>query len=188
MGDSMINEITRAIDEIVNKKGSCIVAIDGRCGSGKTTLAADLKKYYNCNVIHMDDFFLQPHQRTEERLGEIGGNVDYERFFSEVLLPLGRNERFSYRPFDCSTFKLGEPINVNVCSVTVVEGSYSCHPYLFDAYDLHVFLDIEPNVQLERIEKRNGKEALEVFKAKWIPLEETYFKYLNVKEKCEIRL
>ena len=32
----------------------------------------------------MDDYFLQPYQRTEERLAEPGGNVDYERFKEEI--------------------------------------------------------------------------------------------------------
>lgn len=77
-----------------------LVAIDGRCASGKSTLAKDLQKQLDCNVIHMDDFYLQPHQRTTKRLREPGGNVDYERFETEVLQPLLTGEAFSYRPYD----------------------------------------------------------------------------------------
>ncbi len=65
-----------------------LVAIDGRCASGKSTLAKDLQKQLDCNVIHMDDFYLQEHQRTTRRLREPGENVDYERFETEVLQPL----------------------------------------------------------------------------------------------------
>ena len=57
-----------------------IIAIEGPCLSGKTTyankLAAELS--VSCNVFHMDDFFLRPEQRTEERFNIPGGNVDYE--------------------------------------------------------------------------------------------------------------
>ena len=35
-----------------------LVAIDGRCAAGKTTLAASLQAQLECNVFHMDDFFL----------------------------------------------------------------------------------------------------------------------------------
>ena len=42
-----------------------LVAIDGKCASGKTTLGYYLKEYFNCNLFHMDDFFLQNYQRTE---------------------------------------------------------------------------------------------------------------------------
>ena len=33
-----------------------ILAIDGRCASGKTTLANELSQSLSCNVVHMDDF------------------------------------------------------------------------------------------------------------------------------------
>ena len=46
----------------------------------------------------MDDFFLRPEQRTEERLKEVGGNVDRERFLEEVARPLtNKKKSFGYR-------------------------------------------------------------------------------------------
>ena len=65
--------------------GMRIIAIDGRCAAGKTTLAARLAKELGGDVIHMDDFFLRVEQRTPERMKEVGGNVDYERFEKTVL-------------------------------------------------------------------------------------------------------
>lgn len=64
-----------------------IVAIDGRCGSGKTTLGEYLEQVFDCNLFRMDDFFLRMEQRTPQRLKETGGNVDYERFEETVLRP-----------------------------------------------------------------------------------------------------
>ena len=52
----------------MNKKEPLLIAIDGRCASGKTTLASRIKEEINCNVIHMDYFFLRPEQRTEDNL------------------------------------------------------------------------------------------------------------------------
>ena len=88
----------KQIDELLAKQDMVIVAIDGKCTSGKTTLASKLAEIYDCNVFHMDDFFLRPEQRTPERFAEVGGNVDYERFQEEVLLPLKSGKAFSYRP------------------------------------------------------------------------------------------
>ena len=90
--------IRKKIDELLTQKDMVIVAIDGKCTSGKTTLASQLAEVYDCNVFHMDDFFLRPEQRTPERFAEIGGNVDYERFREEVLLPLKSGKAFSCRP------------------------------------------------------------------------------------------
>ena len=109
--------IKKRIDELLAQKDMVIVAIDGKCTSGKTTLAGKLAEMYDCNVFHMDDFFLRPEKRTPERYAEVGGNVDYERFKEEVLVPLKAGKPFSYRPFDCSTFTLSAPVTVDRKSV-----------------------------------------------------------------------
>lgn len=41
--------------------GMRIIAIDGRCAAGKTTLAARLAKELGGDVIHMDVFFCRLH-------------------------------------------------------------------------------------------------------------------------------
>ena len=117
----MTAEIQRRIDELLARKDTVIVAIDGPCTSGKTTLAGKLAELYDCNVFHMDDFFLRPEQRTSERFAEAGGNVDYERFGDEVLIPLQAGTDFSYRPFDCKTFTLAEPVAVEPKKLTIIE-------------------------------------------------------------------
>ena len=101
------------IDRLLALESQVIVAIDGNCTAGKTTLANQLATNYDCNIFHMDDFFLRPEQRTVERFAEIGGNVDYERFNEEVLLPLKSGKPFSYCPFDCGTFQLTDPVTVS---------------------------------------------------------------------------
>ena len=60
--------------------GPFTVAIEGGSASGKTTLSQLLETIYDCTIFHMDDFFLQPHQRTPLRYAEVGGNIDRERF------------------------------------------------------------------------------------------------------------
>ena len=183
---SAVRIISDKITEIYNIKGSVYVAIDGNCGAGKTTLAEYLAGLFKCNLFHMDDFYLTPEKRTAERLNEPGGNVDRERFLSEVLVPLSRNEDIFYKAYDCGTQSFKEPVRVTPKRVVITEGSYSCHPELYGYYDLHIFLSASPEVQMKRIIKRNGEEAYECFKNKWIPLEEKYFDAFKIKEKCEL--
>ena len=163
-----------------------VVAIDGRCGAGKTTIAKKLETKFGCNVIHVDDFFLTPEKRTSERLAIPGGNADVERILSEVILPLKSEKPFSYRPYDCHAQSFGEPVNIIPHKLTVIEGSYSCHPELWDYYDMRVFVDIDSKTQLERIRKRNGTDAVKVFEERWIPLEEQYFDAFSIKERCDV--
>jgi uridine kinase len=133
----------------------------------------------------MDDFFLRPEQRTDERFAEIGGNVDYERFNVEVLLPLKSDKPFSYRPFDCSTFKLTDPVAVSPKKLNIIEGTYSLHPYFGDVYDLKILLTITPELQRERILQRPAFLHKRFFE-EWIPMENRYFDGFGIPEKCDL--
>lgn len=184
----MLQQIITWINDYLQRHDSLLVAVDGRCASGKTTLASRLQQYYgeDCQVFHMDDFFLRPEQRTPQRLAMPGENVDHERFLEEVLEPWVAGKPVSYRPYDCSTQSLAEPFCAVPGKVLVVEGSYSCHRLLRDYYDLHIFLDVDAKTQMERILARNGEEAAKVFAERWIPLEEAYFSAQEVKAHCEL--
>lgn len=164
---------------------NAIIAIDGRCGAGKTTLAAHLAESLHGEVVHLDDFFLPPEMRTPERLGKAGENVHHERFLSEVLLPLKAGKSVTFRPFDCSAGALGEPVTIQNGGLVIVEGSYSCHPKLRSYYDLRIFADIDPETQISRLATRDPA-ALQTFVDRWIPLEEKYFDQCSVRQCCDI--
>ncbi len=180
--------LSAAIREMaaVSLKKQLLVAIDGRCAAGKTTLARAFQSITDCNIIPMDDFFLRPEQRSEERLSTPGGNVDRERFLEEVLNPLKEGSAFSYRPYRCSTGHFAPSIPVTPKQITLIEGSYSCHPALFPCYDLTVFLDVDPAVQRARLLAREGEESAERFFSRWIPLEERYFDAFAVRRNCRL--
>ena len=180
---NIVASVARAIEDL--HRENIIIAIDGRCASGKTTLASEIKNIYDCNVIHMDDFFLRPEQRISERLNVAGENVDHERFLEEVLLPLKTGKDFSYRPFNCAPMTLGEPIEIKSKKINIIEGSYSCHNNLYEYYDLKIFLTVDSEKQLERILKREGKDKTEMFKSKWIPMEEKYFSTFDIEKRCD---
>ena len=182
-----LTPVKQEIDQLLARKASGIVAIDGNCTSGKTTLAHRLSKEYDCNVIHMDDFFLRPEQRTPARFAEIGGNVDYERFREEVLVPLTAGQEVSYRPFSCSTFTLAEPITLPRKALTIIEGTYSLHPHFGDCYDLMIRLTVSPEVQRQRILLRPEFLHRRFFE-EWIPMENRYFETFGISEKCHLVL
>ncbi len=162
-----------------------LVAIDGRCASGKTTLAKALQKRLPCEVIHMDHFFLQPWQRTRERLDAPGENVDHERFLQQVLEPLEQGKQVCYQPFDCKRMELGEPVQVEDKPIYIIEGAYACHRLLQEYYDLRIFLSVSSEEQLRRIILRNGASGAEQFKTKWIPMEERYFEAYGIADLCD---
>lgn len=180
-----MKDLTARIMTLLSKQGQVIVAIDGCCTSGKTTLAGKLAQMYDCNVFHMDDFFLRPEQRTPERFAEVGGNVDYERFKEEVLIPLKTGKAFSYRPFDCNTFTLSAPVIVTPKKLNIIEGTYSHHPYFGNPYDLKVLLTITPELQRQRILQRPEFLHKRFFE-EWIPMENRYMEGLGIPDTCDV--
>ncbi|WP_137652406.1 uridine kinase family protein [Bifidobacterium moukalabense] len=178
---SVIGRMERLLTE-----GRCaFVAIDGPCASGKTMFAARLHDRFGGNVLHMDDFFLRPEQRTPERFAEPGGNVDRERFEAEVLKPLAAGEPVRYRPWDCRTGDFATSRIIEPAPLTVVEGSYSMHPALRGYYDLMICLAIDPTEQLRRLEARNPR-MLRRFIDEWIPLENRYFELTDTQEGADL--
>lgn len=177
-----------AIDRLLAERPQVIVAIEGGSASGKTTLSAQLQQIYDCNVFHMDDFFLRPQQRTPQRYAEPGGNVDRERFYEEVLAPLRAGKPVTFRRYECRSQTLAEPCTVPPRALSIVEGAYSLHPLLADAYDLRVFLRTPPEVQRRRILKRNGPEVAQQFFQRWIPLEQQYFAAMEPIRQCDLIL
>ena len=182
-----MKRITERIDALLKLEGYVLVAIDGSCTAGKTTLAGFLATKYDCNLIHMDDFFLRPEQRTAERLAEAGGNVDYERFREEVLQNLRTGKAFSYRPYDCRTGKLKAPVTVQPKKLTVVEGAYAQHPYFGDVYDLRIYLQVSEQLRHQRILQRPAFLQQRFFDM-WIPMEQQYFEAFSVSQKSDLVL
>ena len=185
-GNSEIHPLFTRIDELMNEKKHVLVAIDGDCASGKTTLAGRLAKVYDCNVVHIDHFFLRPEQRTNKRQAMLGGNIDFERFCEEVLEKLKIGKAFSYQPFNCKIQDFDDPIMLSAKKLTVIEGSYSHLPTLAKHYDLKVFLSVPTDVQLERILERNGEVMLEKFKNMWIPMEKQYAEAFRIRDNSDL--
>ena len=180
--------VVKAIEQLLlnETKERIIVALDGRCASGKSTLGFYLMELFDANFFHLDDFFLQKHQRTKERLAEVGGNVDYERFKEEVLDKIQKGEIVEYRRFDCKSMQMMERVSIAPKRLNIIEGSYAGNPYFGNIYDLKVFMDIGNKAQLQNILKRDGAERLGMFKERWIPKEEAYFEMFKIREKSDI--
>lgn len=161
------------------------IAIEGRCAAGKTTLAQEIRSSLNCNVVHMDDFYLPFSKRTEERMTQPGGNMDFERLLFEVLLPLKNGTNALYRPYDChhDTFLPSEELSA--AAPTIIEGSYSCHPRLQKNYDFRVFMDISLERQKIRLKERDPS-SYDMFQTIWGPREEHYFTACHVRNCCDL--
>lgn len=178
--EALRDEIRRGMAE----KGRLLLAIDGRCGCGKSSLAASLAAEFDAAVFHTDDFYLPFAARAENWRELPAGNMDLERLRTELLEPLRRGEAVSYRAYDCRNGRFLPAREIPVRPLSIVEGSYSQHPALRPYYDLCVFVTASPQIQRARLRAREGAHFA-AFEALWIPLEERYFRAFSVEERAD---
>jgi uridine kinase len=163
----------------LKKKKPIIIAIDGMAASGKSTMAQRLSKSFDGEIIHMDDFFLQDHQKTQERLSEIGGNLDYERFKQEVIQSLLHQRDIHYQAYNCQSKTMTSKTIHYQQSLIIIEGAYALRPEFRTYYDLTYLIMIEPTEQIKRLEKRNP-HMIQSFINQWIPMENTYIDHMDL--------
>ena len=186
--DPQWNLLLTTIQAHLTEKSPLLLAIDGPCCAGKSTLAQRLRGRFDCTVFHMDDFFLPPSIATAQRLAIPGGNVHWERVRDSILLPLTNGQRrITFRPYSCHSMTLSDPVTQSVTPLVVLEGSYSMHPQLRSYYDLTCFLTVSDAVQLQRLQQRDP-DAVPTFQKRWIPLENRYFAACQVQQACDLVL
>lgn len=157
-----------------------MLAIDGRCGAGKTTLAGQIAQKYGAFVVHLDDFFLP---KGREKSGH--GNLEKQRLQNEVLMPLSQNEEICYRIFSCTKQCYTDRVTIPADASVVVEGSYALLLEFRFAYTHSAFLTLSGMEQEKRIRARNGEDGWRMFQDRWIPDEERYIAEQHPESFCD---
>ena len=171
--------VFREVMDCLKQKTPAILAIDGRCGSGKSSLGRMLEEVFSCALVHMDDYYMPFEKRSQNWMEIPGGNMDLERFRAEVLEPARRGKDIRYRPYSCQKGRIGEERRLPKTSLLIVEGSYSHHPMLREYYDRTIFLTCEKEEQVRRLQQREG-DYFPRFQQIWMPLEERYFRTFEI--------
>lgn len=149
------------------------VAIDGRGGSGKTSLAAFLLPlldgFYGMNG---DDYF-------EPLTGELAfGGFNDERLRADVIVPLQTKSGFTLRPYDWQSQTYG-------CKTVAVDQGIlieRCYSIQFDlSWDYTIWVETPPDVCLQRgLARHDDQDARhylqQVWQQVWVPREDEYIK------------
>lgn len=190
--NNVLDNILGRMEEAQKNNRRLLLVIDGKCGSGKTTLSERLGERYGCNVFHIDDFYLPIVMQTPEIMKEPGGNINYDRFIAEIMAPLTADNAVVYRPFLCMEQEYDSVVSLKKTGVNVIEGTYACHPVLRKIYAkltgwevITLFMDIDDRNQRDRVRGRVGELRFKLFEDKWIPREREYFSAYSVREYCD---
>ena len=162
-----------------------VLALDGRCGSGKTTLANALAQQFPASVVlRTDDFYLPPAQRAHGWEQTPCANMDLARLRDEALRPAYAGQPVQYRAYSCREGAYQPAQELPAQPLVILEGSYSHHPLLTGYETLRVFVTCSKEEQTRRLQEREG-ERYANFAARWIPLEEGYFAKYQIAENAD---
>lgn len=162
-----------------------VLALDGRCGSGKTTLANTLARQFPASItLHTDDFYLPPAQRIRGWEKTPCANMDLARLRDEALRPAYEGQPVQYRAYSCREGAYLPARELAAQPLVILEGSYSHHPLLAPYEDFRVFLTCSDAEQTRRLQAREGDRYPD-FAARWIPLEEAYFIQHNIEDTAD---
>ena len=158
-----------------------IVALDGRSGSRKSTLAAALAPELSAVVVECDDFWpggtdAEWVARTPaERVERV---IDWRRLRAEALEPIATGCVATWHPFD---FAIGhglapQLIPCRPAPVVVLDGSYSVRPELADLVGLAVLVELaDDRARRARLLAREGRAFMAAWHELWDDAEDLYF-------------
>jgi uridine kinase len=165
------------------KVGSTLfIAVDGRGGSGKTTLAKLLSEKLEAEIIHTDDF-----SGWDNPLNW------YLEIIKEVFEPVQNGaESLSYQPASWWENHQPDPVKDQpVTNIMILEGVSSSRSEFSDYISLSIFVDTPQEECLRRgveRDKSTGKSEEELVKMwkEWTEEENKYFDKDNPKVKADV--
>lgn len=170
-----INEIKDRIKDLLAQQKQVIVAIDGGCAADTEELARIIAEEFDCNLFHTPDFYLP-------EMSDEGIYLDCERLRQVILEPARRGIPFFFRPIGKEPMKAVAPKRLNV-----LEGTYSLHQKIRDAYDLKIILRTD-SAQRQQFIKRLEPEKQTLFVAQMMPAEARYFNFTAWEIHCDFVL
>ena len=158
---------------LANAAAPVVLALDGRCGSGKTTMAAALAEQFPDSIDRVPGWEQTP-----------CANMGLARLRDEVLAPARAGKPALYRAYSCREGAYLPVQQLAAQPLVILEGSYSHHPLLAPYEDFRVFMTCSDAEQTRRLQAREGDRYPD-FAARWVPLEEGYFAQYNIEDAAD---
>ncbi len=166
--------------ELARAKSPVIVAVDGRSGTGKSSLSTWIAGQVSATLIDQDDFYAGDDLEVWQRLSpreKAERVIDWRRVRTEALQPLRAGAQARWHPFDWKAMEglASEPITAQPSRIVILDGAYSSRPELGDLIDLSILVTLPDAVRRARLKRREGEAFMSEWHAIWDEAEEYYF-------------
>jgi uridine kinase len=160
-----------------------LVCVDGPAGSGKTTLAAALRRSARdllpaggtVRVLHMDNVYA----------GWSGMEAGMATVAASIVEPLRAGRSGRYRRFDWHRMEFAEERVVDPVDVLILEGVGSAGAAYDESITCLVWVEAPPGVRLERGLARDGEQMRDHW-VTWGAQEEAMFVRQRTRERADV--
>jgi hypothetical protein len=156
-----------------------LIAIDGRAGAGKTTLAAalfaELSLKQSVDVIHMDDLY----EGWNNALG-----VHLTQTLETIVKAHQLNRTFEIKIFNWESMKFDSTQKIEPVEILILEGVGAGQKVVREAGATLHWLDIDPDVGIARVLKRDGNQIAQQMK-QWQIDQEMHFMSDKTRENAQ---
>ena len=166
-------DLILALNELLATREKCgatkIIAIDGRAGSGKTTLAADLTLALSLEnsvtLVHMDEIY-------EGWAAALGPSLTAT--LERLLEALSRKEPYALPIYDWGKGVFLTSRTIAPTQMLILDGVGSAQAKVREYAAATIWLDIEAEIGLERVLQRDGQGIVNEMR-QWQRDEENHF-------------
>ena len=156
-----------------------LIAIDGRAGAGKTTLAARFYKELcvdkTVGIIHMDDLYNGWEKALDEGL---------TKTLESIVKSHHNNVVFEIEIFNWQSLSFDSKREINPVDVLILEGVGAGQKVVRDAGATLYWLDIDAEVGIARVLNRDGNQIAPQMK-QWQIVQEIHFMQDKTRENAE---
>ena len=182
--DTLADIVTASAQQ---KVSPFIVAVDGRSGVGKSTIAQALAERLDACVVEGDDFYAGGIElRSDSAASRAAACIDWTRQRT-IIEALAAGRSAHWRAFDWEAFDgrlCDESTKLEPRPVVILEGVYAARPELADLLDLRVVLVVPDEERLARLAAREG--TIGPWERQWHEAEHFYFEAIMPIDRFDI--
>ncbi|GAA2017904.1 4-amino-4-deoxychorismate synthase [Catenulispora yoronensis] len=176
---SDIETFTELAARILARPARCgpvrLIAIDGPGGAGKSTFAARLADGLGqASVVHTDDFASWDNPLNW-----------WPRLEQQVLQPLEAGHTGRFQRYDWDRRALADWHEVPAVGVVILEGVSSARRAVAQRLTYAVWIQVDPQVRLQRGLERDGQEALGLWQG-WMADEDRHFEQDQAAQRADL--
>ena len=159
-----------------------LLAIDGPAGAGKTTLAAKFAAQFSrsstVQVIHMDDLY----SGWDDAL-----SGDLTLTLKRILAAHKEKRELTIQKFNWNSMNFDQTQVIAPTDVLILEGVGAAQRIVRAAGATTYWLDIEPEIGLQRVLARDGAHLAELMR-QWQIDQTTHFRNDQTRENCGYKI